>query len=454
MTTSQGKHYVKQEYFAQSDNDLIFINEKSPDYFKQEMTKPGNYTRCENYSLIHLDLTLKQMANIPGIINKAPAEWELVNINKGTAGFDDIFFWTKNKTVTLASLPAGTALTLASDHHSAKVTVSQKSDVTINVENSGKMSVIVKPAANGAVAVEMKDFSSTSADVETKTVKVTGTKGTAIRIDKSSDIKIKGVSSFTITQQNGQEGRDGNITYTSKVSASAKKTEIKKTYKSGPASDGKITIKTSSKSNGVFDIIYSNAASTLKKGTKKTVGKLKYKVMSVSGRTGTASVIGPKSKAEKALSIPATIKISGITLKVTSIGKNAFKGCGKLSKIVIGKNVTSIGTTAFYGCKALTKVTIGKGVKTIGAGAFRGCVNLTSVSIPAKVAIIGKNAFYGDRKLKTIKILTSKLTSKNVGANAFKGIRANAVIRVPKKKLTVYRKFLKTKGIGKKVKVA
>ena len=316
------------------------------------------------------------------------------------------------------------------------------------------MSANVKPAANGTVTVEMKDFSSTSADVETKTVKVTGTKGTTISIDKSSDIKIKGVSSFTITQQNGREGRDGTITYTSTVSATAKKTEIKKTYKSGPASGGKITIKTSSKSNGVFDLVYTNAASTLKKGTKKTIGALKYKVMSVSGRTGTASVIGPKTKSAKTLSIPATIKISGTTLKVTSIGKNAFKGCGKLTKIVIGKNVTSIGTNAFFGCKSLTNTAIGKGVKTIGAGAFRGCVNLTSVSIPAKVTTIGKNAFYGDRKLKTIRILTSKLTSKNVGANAFKGISANAVIRVSKKKLTAYRKFLKTKGIGKKVKIA
>ena len=64
---------------------------------------------------------------------------------------------------------------------------------------------------------------------------------------------------------------------------------------------------------------------------------------------------------------------------------------------------------------------------------------------------IGKKAFYNCKKLKKIVVKTSTL--KKVGANAFKGINAKATIRVPKKKLAAYKKLLKEKGIGKKVKI-
>lgn len=42
---------------------------------------------------------------------------------------------------------------------------------------------------------------------------------------------------------------------------------------------------------------------------------------------------------------------------------------------------------------------------------------------------------------------------KSVGKNAFKGIKANAKIKVPSKKLKAYKKILKNKGQGNKVKI-
>ena len=63
---------------------------------------------------------------------------------------------------------------------------------------------------------------------------------------------------------------------------------------------------------------------------------------------------------------------------------------------------------------------------------------------------IGKKAIYGCKNLKNITIKTTKLTKKRVGSKAFSGIHAKAVIKVPKKKLSAYRKMLKARGAAKK----
>ena len=157
-------------------------------------------------------------------------------------------------------------------------------------------------------------------------------------------------------------------------------------------------------------------------GTKTT-----YKVIS-QGKAVEYSRAANKKAAK--VSIPASVTLSGITYKVTSVSAGAFSGCTKLKSVTIGKNVTSIGAKAFYKCTGLTKITI-----------------------PAKVAKIGKQAFYGCKKLKSITIKTTKLTAKNVGAKAFKGTPAKAAVKVPKKKKKAYNKLLRAKGLAKKAKV-
>ena len=64
-------------------------------------------------------------------------------------------------------------------------------------------------------------------------------------------------------------------------------------------------------------------------------------------------------------------------------------------EVNIGNAVTSIGNNAFFGCGDLTSVTIPGGVTSIGDGAFSGCSGLTSVTIPDSVTSIGNWAFYG-----------------------------------------------------------
>lgn len=125
------------------------------------------------------------------------------------------------------------------------------------------------------------------------------------------------------------------------------------------------------------------------------------------------------------------MKINGVSYKVTSVAKNAFAKNTSVTTITIGSNVTTIGANTFSDCKKLTSVTVGKNVKSIG-----------------------KKAFYNCKKLKTITIRSTKLTTKNVGAQAFKNINAQAKVKVPKSKVKEYQKLFTSKGLNKKVKIA
>lgn len=139
----------------------------------------------------------------------------------------------------------------------------------------------------------------------------------------------------------------------------------------------------------------------LQKGAIYTVGAYRYKVTNASE----VEFYGVTNSKIKKITIPDTVTIQGQKMNVASIAKNAV-----------------------YGKKKLTKVTIGKNVKKIGASAFAYCT-----------------------KLATIQIKSTKL--KSVGKSAFNGIKVNAKIKVPAKKLAAYKKKLKGKGQSKRVKI-
>lgn len=155
----------------------------------------------------------------------------------------------------------------------------------------------------------------------------------------------------------------------------------------------------------------------------------------------------------KTVTIPATITVDGEKYKVTKIDAQAFKGNQTVTKVTVGSNIQTIGKGAFNGAIKLKTVSLGKNVTEIGANAFKGCSSLTSVSLQSKVTKIGANVFNGCRKLKTITIKSTKLTSKTVAKNAFKGIEKGTVIKVPKSKVTAYKKLFKNKGLSSEVKV-
>ena len=82
----------------------------------------------------------------------------------------------------------------------------------------------------------------------------------------------------------------------------------------------------------------------------------------------------------------------------------------KLTSISIPNSVTSIGNSAFEDCSSLKSITIPKNVTTIGDEAFRGCSSLTVVRIPNSVTYLGNSAFYGCRSLLSV-IVGNNVTS-------------------------------------------
>lgn len=91
-----------------------------------------------------------------------------------------------------------------------------------------------------------------------------------------------------------------------------------------------------------------------KAGTKYTVAGCQYKVIKAGAEV---SLVGTNKNA-KSVTIPAVIKVKGVTYKVTLIGTKAFNGSKKLKKVTIGTNIKKISNNAFFKCKSLKMVTI------------------------------------------------------------------------------------------------
>ena len=114
--------------------------------------------------------------------------------------------------------------------------------------------------------------------------------------------------------------------------------------------------------------------------------------------------------------IPALVEYNSVTYSVTSIGAQAFRGCG-FTAVTIPNSVTSIGERAFQNCSSLTSVTIPNSVTSIGDFTFLGCSSMTSITIPNSVTSIEYGAFAECSGLTSIEIPNS-VTS--IGSSAFR----------------------------------
>ena len=158
---------------------------------------------------------------------------------------------------------------------------------------------------------------------------------------------------------------------------------------------------------GVYSRVGGNVPKSLKNGdvVMDDRGTAKYKVVDATKKEVEYKV--PVNKKLKTVIISDTVKISGGKYKVIKIGDNAFKGN-----------------------KFMTKITVGSNIKSIGKNAFRGC-----------------------KRLKTIKIKSTKLITKMISKKAFGGLTKVTTIKVPKRKLATYKKLFKEKGLSSKIKV-
>lgn len=141
-------------------------------------------------------------------------------------------------------------------------------------------------------------------------------------------------------------------------------------------------------------------------GTIVETTSAKYKVTKANSTVREVTYVKQKNNKKTSITIPATVTISGQVYKVTAIADKAFKNNKKLKSVTIGKHVKKIGKEAFSGCKKLKKITI-------------------------KSTVL-----------------------KSVGKNAIKNINKKATIKVPKKKLSKYKKLFKSKtGYKKSMKI-
>ena len=155
-----------------------------------------------------------------------------------------------------------------------------------------------------------------------------------------------------------------------------------------------------------------------------TIGKYRYKITTGS----TAEFTGLGKTGEKKVTVPKSIALGGSSFRVNSIAAKALYKNKKVTTVGIGNNVKTIGKSAFEGCKQLKSVTVGTGVTKINAKAFKNCSKLQTVTLRSKQI-------------------------KSMGKESFKGIKSNAAIKVPSKKMASYKKMLKKTGLSSRAKI-
>ena len=126
-----------------------------------------------------------------------------------------------------------------------------------------------------------------------------------------------------------------------------------------------------------------------------------------------------------------TVTVDGLTYKLQKNAATVLSADAGLKKIVIPDRI-KVGGTAY-------KVT------AIGSRAFKGS-RITSVTIGKYVKKIGKEAFLKCSKLKKVTIKTTLLKKSTVGSKAFGITYKKVVFYCPKKKLSAYKKIIKSRG--------
>jgi len=141
---------------------------------------------------------------------------------------------------------------------------------------------------------------------------------------------------------------------------------------------------------------------------------------------------------------------SVLTGGATRIGKNAFKGAGRLYRVVTTESLREIGEGAFAGCPSLAVVDVSKcdkiekeafkddtaikddmdarGVKEIGDGAFSGCNGMTEILLGEGLQSLGNEAFASCSALETMMLPES---TQALGEGTFTGCSSLRTINIP-----------------------
>lgn len=220
-------------------------------------------------------------------------------------------------------------------------------------------------------------------------------------------------------------------------------------------SDGTVEAGASTE-RGTYQSAVTNGGST----EEKTDGETGYTyiLQEVSGEEGEAArraVITGYEGSGKALEIPKELggcKVRGIgdgafrenpditsadiPEGVESIGFEAFRGCGKLAKVMIPASIIDwndhIGngyrSSAFEDCTALAELVLAEGLTVLGQRAFAGCAALEGVTVPATVETFHNEVFADCRGLASLELREG---IREIGYRAFAGCTSLKEVRIP-----------------------
>ena len=127
-----------------------------------------------------------------------------------------------------------------------------------------------------------------------------------------------------------------------------------------------------------------------------TIDEMKYKVTNAKiDGTGTVELVSiPTNSKKDTITVPSTIKVSGKTFKVSSIGSKAFRKNTYVKKAVLGKYITNIGQESFYGCNQLKTIEINStNLKNVGKNAVAKIYKKATIKAPSSKLKTYKNLF-------------------------------------------------------------
>ena len=139
-----------------------------------------------------------------------------------------------------------------------------------------------------------------------------------------------------------------------------------------------------------------------------------------------------------------TMSAIKISAKVQSIGKNAFEGCERLSKVdiedlsawckidfaTVNSNPLSIAGTLLINGYSATNLSF-EGIESISPLAFMGCNNTISVRSDSSLRIVGEEAFRGSIGLSQVEIgdgVTEIRGRAFMGCSALKSVKCHAIV--------------------------
>ena len=322
------------------------------------------------------------------------------------------------KTETVEKKVDGTEVTTNTvkdaDGNSTTEKVEKKKDGTVTTTNTTKDAdgasttekVVEKPDGSVTTTSTEKDADgnvlSTSKVVEktkedgTKTITATEKNADGSSSTSKTTINTDGSSKTNTTTQNADgsttkekitEKADGSLTRTAtttdengnvlatekeKVTVSKSGTETSTTtVENADGSSSESIVKTKADGSASSTLTETDAKGNVSVtvGSKKTDGSEISKSYAVEDD---GVVLTAVEATTASASIPATVKVNGKSVPVTTVGEGAMKDNTSVKKVTLAESITSIGEDAFSGAKNLKTIKLSANITEIAPGAFDG----------------------------------------------------------------------------------